>query len=103
MIIIEDDGSSDILESATNGILKHFYTGGANRFGGLGSLPIIFSGKLNQDSRLSKKMLAVFSNTFNHPFDNDISLIILNEGQQKNISGANTIRDVEQVSSDYRF
>jgi uncharacterized protein with HEPN domain len=94
VIVVEDDGSSDILESATNGILKHFYTGGENRFGGLGSLSLIFSGKLNQDCRLSKKMLSVFSNTFNHPFENDISLIILNEAQQKNISAAKTMLDV---------
>lgn len=98
VIEIEDDGSSDILESATNAILKHFYTGGEHRYGGLGSLPLIFSGKLHNDSHLSPAMLAVFSSTFNHPFENDVRLIVLNEAQQRNISAANSIRDVEKIS-----
>lgn len=97
VIEIDDDGSADMLEGATNAMLKHFYAGGEHRFGGLGSLPLIFSGKLHHHSRLSKSMLAVFSDTFDHPFENDVRLIVFNEAQQRNISVADSIRDVEQM------
>src|SRR5690554_6250246 len=56
VIVIDDDGSEDILESMVNGILKHFYTAGENRFGGLGVLPMILSGQLNDSAGFSEKM-----------------------------------------------
>ena len=94
VIIIDDDGTEDILESAVNGILKHFYTAGENRFGGLGSLPMIFSGQINDSGGFSAKMLKVFEQAFDHPFANDVSPMFLNEAQQKKIATARSIREL---------
>jgi|6_EtaG_2_1085325.scaffolds.fasta_scaffold03772_3 hypothetical protein len=71
-----------------NGILKHFYTAGECRFEGRGALPMNFSGKLGDVNGLSKAMLQVFAQTFNHPFASDSRVIILNESQQKRIVNA---------------
>lgn len=93
VIVIDDDGSADILESAVNGILKHLYVSGESRFGGLGSLPVIFSGQINDSAGLSEEMLNIFTTTFDHPFANDVSPLILNEAQQKNIGAARSMSD----------
>ncbi|WP_166256132.1 hypothetical protein [Marinobacter salicampi] len=94
VIVIDDDGSEDILESTVNGMLRHFYTAGESRFGGLGALPMIFSGQINDSSGFSTKMLEVFIQTFDHPFSNDVRPMILNEGQQRNIATAHSMHEL---------
>lgn len=88
IIIIEDDGSEDILEMVANGMLKHFYTAGECRYEGRDALPMNFSGKLGDVNGFSKAMLQVFAQTFDHPFASDSRVIILNESQQKRIVNA---------------
>lgn len=102
-VVVQDDGSCDILEAVVNGMLKHFYMGGNMRFGGLSALPVIFSGQMNEESEFSDEMLSVFSDAFDHPFTNDVSLIVLNEAQQETFANAKSIQDVERLSSGTGF
>jgi hypothetical protein len=83
VLTVQDDGSADILEETINGMLEHFYAGGKDRLGGVCSLPLLFSGDLHQYSRLSAAMLALFVEEFDHPFENDVSIVVLNQRQQE--------------------
>lgn len=102
-VVVQDDGSCDILEEVVNGMLKHFYMGGSTRFRGLSALPVIFSGELNEESEFSEDLLSVLSDTFGNPFANDVSLIVLNEAQQEKFAKAKNLQEVESFSSGTGF
>jgi len=86
VVVIDDDGSEDVLEQAVVGMLKHFYTSGEIKYSGLWCLSLIFSGDLTDMAHFSSDMLDVFVQTFDHPFANDVRAVVFNEDQQMSVA-----------------